>query len=425
MNMIRPKYFKSQKPWEEFEKIINNYIKFPLNELSTNLIFDWISQLYQRQFFNDEEYLKNLIFIVPDINESNIKRILDILNEISSSKKCKKNTEINNNIIQIILCKLNECPDMINTFGITIIKELIKTINIENLFEEISNFLLNQNDIYFSLKMINMLNKFLITEEESNEIRVIISKFGNEGKNEKFFEKIFSLWLYNPFCTLILVLLSNSFELGYFLIVYISNMKLKAEDYIELAQFVQVFESPIFNNIRIKLLNPTKYTFLIETLYAVLLLLPQGQAFEALSCRLKCLEIIFNLDEQDEEIEDDDISSLNEFEKSNQRINLNFNNSSSDSICSNFELSSKSINNIQKEYNKLFPFESKRGSILLNRNKLLDKQDDELFEKKGLLKYINIFKKAQNRKKEFENRVNESGQIRQICYSPTYCLKKK
>lgn len=131
------------------------------------------------------------------------------------------------------------------------------------------------------------------------------------------------------------------------------------------------------------------------------------------------------MDEQDEEIEDDDISSLNEFEKSNQRINLNFNNSSSDSICSNFELSSKSINNIQKEYNKLFPFESKRGSILLNRNKLLDKQDDELFEKKGLLKYINIFKKAQNRKKEFENKVNESGQIRQICYSPTYCLKKK
>ena len=88
------------------------------------------------------------------------------------------------------------------------------------------------------------------------------------------------------------------------------------------------------------------------------------------------------MDEQDEEIEDDDISSLNEFEKSNQRINLNFNNSSSDSICSNFELSSKSINNIQKEYNKLFPFESKRNSILLNRNKLLDIQDDELFEKK-------------------------------------------
>ena len=88
------------------------------------------------------------------------------------------------------------------------------------------------------------------------------------------------------------------------------------------------------------------------------------------------------MNEQDEEIEDDDISSLNEFEKSNQRINLNFNNSSSDSICSNFELSSKSINNIQKEYNKLFPFESKRNSILLNRNKLLDIQDDELFEKK-------------------------------------------
>ena len=46
-------------------------------------------------------------------------------------------------------------------------------------------------------------------------------------------------------------------------------------------------------------------------------------------------------------------------------------------------------------------------------------------QKKKLLEYIKIFEDAQNRKKEFENKVNESGQIRQICFSPTYCLKKK
>ena len=279
------------------------------------------------------------------------------------------------------------------------------------------------------MRMINLLNKFLISEDEASEIRYILNKFGNEGKNKLFFEKLFTLWSFNPFCTLLLVLISNSFELGYFLIVKISQMKLKNEDYIELSQVVQVFESSIFNNVRIKLINPNKCKYLIKTLYSILLLLPQGQAFDALCCRLRCLEIINSLGDDDNEDEikifnqENEISSFNELEASNHEINLNFSNRSSNSFSSNFKLSNKSVVNKQKEEKIKPPLEI--YDDFFTNNKLADKAEYELYQKKGLVKYINIFKEMQNKKKDFEKTINESGQIKPICFSPTYIVKKK
>ena len=360
ISIIKPEYFKFKnelKPTDSFEKVVQFYINghdSQINEISINLIFDWIVQLYKIHLINDENYLKHLFFVVPEINELIIKRILGILNELSSNKF--------NDIIDIIIQKFIESPGMINTYGILILKELLKTFKVKNLFEQIIKILLNKNnnDIYFIMKMIYLLNKFLIVEEEANDIRNLLTKVaGTKEKTiEDFFYDIFSLWSYNPFCTLILVLLSNCFELGYALIICISKMELKTEDYIELAQVVQVFESSIFNNVRIKLLNPNKFPYLIKTLYAILLLLPQGQAFDALTTRLRCLEIIFSLDDEEEE-EEDFISSFNENGSFEENKKDNFSEKSS---CSNFELSAGSINNLQNENIKFSGFQLKKFS---------------------------------------------------------------
>jgi hypothetical protein len=248
------------------------------------------------------------------------------------------------------------------------------------------------------MRMLNMLNKFLITEEDANSIRIRLSKFGNEEEEVSYFTKIFKLWSYNPFCTLILVLISNSFELAYFLINYLSQMKLRAEDYIELSQVVQVFESSIFNHVRIKLLNPKKYSYLIKTLYAILLLLPQGQAFNSLSSRLKCLQIIYNLDEDD----DNESSKCEKF---------NFSEDSSNSLCSNCKNSNCSFNGENNLY------ETKEGEIS-KKNNYLDKVEYEVLIKKGLKTYINIFEEIQEKREEFESNVYS--QKKSSCCSPPY-----
>ena len=329
MDMFKKDYFYNIMQQNFcFQNIIIKYIKdSQINEININLLFDWISLLYEIKLFFDEEYLEHLMFRVPEINEINILRILEILNKISLEKKCDK---FNKNIIEIIIQKLNESPEMINSFGILILKKLVKTINVITLFEEMSGLLLENKDIYFILRMINLFNKFLIMEDEAHDIRNLLSKFGNESKS--FFKKLFSLWSFNPFCTLILVLLSNNFELGYSLIKHISKMKLKAEDFIELGQVVQVFESSVFNHVRIKLLNPKKFAYLIKTLYAILLLLPQGKAFDSLNTRLRCLEIIHNLDDSEDEEEDEEEEVISNI---------------------NSKLSNKCFKNSENEFNKI------------------------------------------------------------------------
>ena len=65
---------------------------------------------------------------------------------------------------------------------------------------------------------------------------------------------------------------------------------------IQLSKLVQLLESSLFNNIRVLMLEPAKNIFLIKTLYGILMLLPQGKAYNALSKRLKSIDMLIQLD---------------------------------------------------------------------------------------------------------------------------------
>lgn len=65
-----------------------------------------------------------------------------------------------------------------------------------------------------------------------------------------------------------------------------------------MAQLVQLIESSLFNNIRILLMEPLENIYLVKTLYGILMILPQGKAFNALSKRLKNIEMLINMDER-------------------------------------------------------------------------------------------------------------------------------
>ncbi len=59
---------------------------------------------------------------------------------------------------------------------------------------------------------------------------------------------------------------------------------------------MQLIESSLFNSTRILLLEPSKNIYLIKTLYGILMLLPQGKAYNSLSKRLKSIEMLIQLD---------------------------------------------------------------------------------------------------------------------------------
>jgi hypothetical protein len=113
------------------------------------------------------------------------------------------------------------------------------------------------------------------------------------------------------------------FELSYYLTLELSKIKLQKNDYIELCQIVQIFESSIFNNIRIKLINPKKNIFLVKTLYALLMLLPQSNSFDSLNNRIKIIKNIAKFDDEDDDDFYEKRNISDEISPENKKIIIN------------------------------------------------------------------------------------------------------
>jgi hypothetical protein len=58
---------------------------------------------------------------------------------------------------------------------------------------------------------------------------------------------------------------------------------------VELSQLCSMLEAPAFASLRLQLATPGAHPMLLQCLYGVLMLLPQGEAFRSLHTRLSCL----------------------------------------------------------------------------------------------------------------------------------------
>ena len=282
-------------------------LKINSKNVVLNFILDFIIKLFERfniTMFNDiYEFIKKLINILQYQNKELDDKILKIIGEIIKLK----NKKFNQNIIINILDKFQNTNSLINNFGIHMLKYLSKIINITKIYNIFCDLLLKKDDLNFIIAMINILDIFLVVEEEGQKICLKIQK------NKKFFKKIFTLWSYNPISTLIICLISNNYLLSFRLALELSKIELNQDELFQLCQLVQLLESSLFNNIRIKLLNPYKNIYLIKTLYVILMLLPLSQAYNSLNNRLSSLEIILDLDKNKllKEIKSKDINDDN------------------------------------------------------------------------------------------------------------------
>ena len=301
---VKPTYFTNN----EFKNIINDILLRNLDEKSTNIVFDWIIQLYnlfekkekndkkeknkENKVNEDIKFLKDLFLNMKDLKDFHIRRIIGIMKMIKNN-----NPDYNKPIIEIILEKFKD-KQFTEEFGFFIFNELSdesnETINIIEIYREIAEKLKDYKDIDFIKNIIDLLTKYLTKEEKAKKV---IDKL---KEDETFFKAIYEVFCYNPFDNLVFLLITKSFELSYFFVLNLSKMDFESSDLIELSKAVQIFESNFFIDVRIQLLNPKSNIYLIKTLYAILLLLPPGPALKNLNNRLKCLEILFNFDDEEQ-----------------------------------------------------------------------------------------------------------------------------
>jgi vacuole morphology and inheritance protein 14 len=112
---------------------------------------------------------------------------------------------------------------LLNSKGLTILKKLCSVLPVNRVYITFADVLIKMKDIEFIANMINILDIFLLTYKETDDLRAFLRLFRKQSEKEeeikKFFEKIFTTWSFNPISTLILCILAEYFELSYYLIL--------------------------------------------------------------------------------------------------------------------------------------------------------------------------------------------------------------
>jgi vacuole morphology and inheritance protein 14 len=71
-----------------------------------------------------------------------------------------------------------------------------------------------------------------------------------------------------------------------------AELEITVQFLVEIDKLVQLLESPIFTSLRMQLLEPERHPHLFKSLYGLLMLLPQGSAFETLRTRLNSVSTL-------------------------------------------------------------------------------------------------------------------------------------
>jgi len=164
---------------------------------------------------------------------------------------------------------------------------------------------LHQDYDFVSL-MVQTLNLILLTSQElvtlrnklkhcptPNQADPAASSLPSSSSSSglDLFQCLYSSWVVNPIATFSLCLLTQCFTLSSSLILRVAKVELSVNTLMQVDKLIQLLESPIFLHLRLRLLEEPHASnnniALLKSLYGILTLLPQSNAFTSLKTRLE------------------------------------------------------------------------------------------------------------------------------------------
>ena len=274
-------------------------ISLNLNELNNNL--KTLIEKKEYKDFKKEEFKET---IEKGINNPNFVQKVNAIDwyilMYKKNKEIIKEEESNKDIINIILKTIGkniedeDNEDNENLF-LLMIDKLYKN-KIISLFDLLSDCILSEKSSYiFKYKIAGYLNNFLIFSSRAKEFKqYFITPINKKETGDlSLFEKLYKIFSFNPICLLLFCIYIELYELGWELILKFKNIKLEDDYYKYLAIFVQAIDNKQWNDLRMKFLLPNKNIYFVKCLYGILMLLPQGKAFDILSDRLYSIKGLF------------------------------------------------------------------------------------------------------------------------------------
>uniref|UniRef100_A0A8D2ZLM9 Protein VAC14 homolog n=1 Tax=Scophthalmus maximus TaxID=52904 RepID=A0A8D2ZLM9_SCOMX len=198
-----------------------------------------------------------------------------------------------------LLKRLSLERKLLENRGAFIIRQLCLLLHAENIFHSMADILLKEEDLKFASTMVQTLNTILLTSAELFQLRNQLKDLRTPESCDLFC-CLYRSWCHNPVATVSLCFLTQNYKHAYDLIQKFGDLEVTVDFLMEVDKLVQLIESPIFTYLRLQLLDVENNPYLIKALYGLLMLLPQSQAFQLLSHRLRCVpnpELMRTVDE--------------------------------------------------------------------------------------------------------------------------------
>ena len=191
---------------------------------------------------------------------------------------------------------------LLETKGSLIVKNLCFSLKPERVFRCFAEVLeKDTEDLEFCSLMVQNLNTILVNASELSGLRKRLKRLDlNVGlfyfkDGAELFSTLYKAWCHNQVAVFTLCILSQSYEHAFNIINVIGcEFDITVGVLVQFDKLVQLIESPVFTYLRLQLLDPTKYPYLLNALYGILMILPQSSAFSTLRIRLNCVSNSIN-----------------------------------------------------------------------------------------------------------------------------------
>ncbi|VDO36813.1 unnamed protein product [Onchocerca flexuosa] len=177
---------------------------------------------------------------------------------------------------------------LLNDRGVLIVRQLCILLGSGSIYRCLSVLLLKDNDTEFVSQMVALLNGILLTSTELFDLRRQLRTLESEACIN-LFESLYRTWAFQPIALLGLCILSQNYEHASVLTRHLWKVDVTVDVLIEIDRLVQLIESPILSYVRLDLLDPKHQRPLTSVLSALLMILPQTDAFNTLYKRIQCI----------------------------------------------------------------------------------------------------------------------------------------
>ncbi|CAN1138320.1 Protein VAC14 homolog [Linum perenne] len=172
--------------------------------------------------------------------------------------------------------------------GALIIRWLCVLLDAERVYRELSKILEGEADLDFASIMVQALNLILLTSSELAELRDLLKQSLVNAAGKDLFLSLYASWSHSPMAIISLCLLVQMYQHASAVIQSLTEEDINVKFLVQLDKLIRLLETPIFAYLRLQLLEPGRYTWLLKALYGLLMLLPQqSAAFKILRTRLK------------------------------------------------------------------------------------------------------------------------------------------